>query len=110
MTASISPRLAFNGFLSRSRAVEPRYDPSKDAYQSLREMVRTEENRRSWLSHLVRSGVLFVILFEIGAVLGLRNLLSARAATLFPFEILISQLVRRVSISPGRCGSITTGA
>jgi hypothetical protein len=87
MTASISPRLAFNGFLSRSRAVEPRYDPSKDAYQSLREMVRTEENRRSWLSHLVRSGVLFVILFEIGAVLGLRNLLSARAATLFPFEI-----------------------
>jgi hypothetical protein len=97
MAASTSPHLAFNGLSSRLRAVEPKYDPSKavepkydptkDAYQSLREMVRTEENRRSWLSHLARSGVLFVILFEIGAVLGLRNLLSARAATLFPFEI-----------------------
>jgi hypothetical protein len=50
-------------------------------------MVRTEENRRSWLSHLVRSGVLFVILFEIGGVLGLRTALWAQPATIFPFEI-----------------------
>ena len=87
MAASTSPHLAFNGFLSRVSAVEPRYDPSKDAYQSLREMMRTEENRSSWLSRLVRSGILFVILFEIGGVLGLRTALWAQPATIFPFEI-----------------------
>jgi hypothetical protein len=87
MAASTSPHFAFNGFPSRVAAVEPKYDPSKDAYQSLREMMRAEENRRSWLSHLVRSGVLFVILFEIGGVLGLRTALWAQPATIFPFEI-----------------------
>ena len=87
MAASTSPHLALDGFPSRLRTVEPKYDASEDAYQSLREMLRTEENRRSWLSHLVRSGVLFVIVFEVGAVLGLRPLLSAHAGTIYPFEI-----------------------
>jgi hypothetical protein len=87
MAALTSPHLAFNGLPSRLRTVESEYDASKDAYQSLREMLRTEENRRSWLSHLIRSGVLFVILFEVGAVLALRPLLSAHAGTIYPFEI-----------------------
>lgn len=85
MAASTSSHLGFNGLPSRLWAAEPTYAPSKDACQSLREMARTEENRRSWLSHLVRSGVLFVILFEIGGVLGLGT--AAHAATIFPFEI-----------------------
>lgn len=85
MAASTNSHLGFNGLPSRLWAAEPTYAPSKDACQSLREMARSEENRRSWLSHLVRSGVLFVILLEIGGVLGLGT--AAHAATIFPFEI-----------------------
>jgi len=87
MAASTSPHLAFNGFPSQLRAVEQKYDASKDAYQSLRETLRTEENRRSGSSLLVRSGLLFMFLFEVGALLGLRSLLSAHASTIYPLEI-----------------------
>jgi hypothetical protein len=85
MAAATGSSLVLRGFTSRLWSVEPEYAPTKDAYQSLREMVRAEENRRSWLSHLIRSGVLFVILFEVGGVLGLRT--SSSAAAIFPFEI-----------------------
>jgi hypothetical protein len=86
MAASTSPHLAFNGFPSRVAAVEPKYEAGKDAYQSLREMVRTEENRRSWLSYLVRSGVLFVILFRDWSRIGARYCVMGSACHDLPFR------------------------
>lgn len=86
MTASPSSHLALDAFQHRLRPVGPEYDASRDASQSLLEMLRGEETRRSWLSRLVRSGVLFVILFELGAVLGIRLPSTVQAATVYPFE------------------------
>ncbi len=86
--ASTDSRSAFNGFAGRLRAVEREYEPARDAYQSLRKILRTGWNWRFWLSRLVRTGVLFVILFEIGGVLRLGTPLSAHAARLYLFEII----------------------
>ena len=86
-TASPSSHLALNAFQHRLRPVPPEYDSSQDAYQSLREVLRSEETKRSRLSRLVRSGVLFVILFEMGSVLEISLPSTVQAATVYPFEL-----------------------
>lgn len=67
--------------------VDSTHGPETDAYFSLREAVENDARTRSWLAQIVRSGILFVVLFEIAGVLGLRIRSSRGAAAILPFEI-----------------------
>jgi len=63
------------------------FDLAADVDQSLREMIDGEEMRRSWHSRFARSGFLFVLLFEIGGVIGLRFPSTVPSTRMLAFEI-----------------------
>ncbi len=63
------------------------FDPAADAHHSLRKMLDSEETRHSWHSRFARSGFLFIILFEIAGVLGLRFPSAVQASKIIPFEV-----------------------
>ncbi len=69
------------------QAPQPAYDTGAEVYYSLRDAVENELSRRSWLTRLARSGVLFVVLFELGAVLGLKARSGISASLILPFEV-----------------------
>lgn len=62
---------------------KPVFDLAANVDQSLRGMIDGEESRKLWHSRFARSGFLLIILFEMGAVTGLR----------FPATVPTSQVV-----------------
>jgi hypothetical protein len=80
-----------NNGLTRLRtafqSAHPGYDVGADVYYSLRDAIENEMSRRSWLTRIVRSGVLFVVLFELGALLGLRAQSGVDSNPILPFEV-----------------------
>jgi hypothetical protein len=62
-------------------------DLAADVDQTLREMIDSEETRRSWHSRFARSGFLFIITFEIASVISLRVPLTLAFNRLLSFEI-----------------------
>lgn len=63
------------------------FDPGNDVSYSLRGLIHSETTIRSAHSRLVRSGFLFVILFEVGGVLGLHFPATVSLAKIVSFEI-----------------------
>lgn len=73
-------------FASRS-AVREEFNLAADIDQSLREMIDSEETRRSWHSRFARSGFLFIVLFELAGVMGIRVPSTVPATRVLAFEI-----------------------
>jgi hypothetical protein len=66
---------------------KPVFDLAANVDQSLRGMIDGEESRKLWHSRFARSGFLFVILFEMGAVIGLRFPSTVPTTKVLAFEI-----------------------
>jgi hypothetical protein len=66
---------------------KPVFDLAANIDQSLRGMIDGEESRKLSHSRFARSGFLFVILFELGAVIGLRFPSTVPTSQVLAFEI-----------------------
>ena len=71
----------------QDRSTRQDFDLAAEVDQSLREMVDGEESRRLWHCRFARSGFLFVLLFEIGGVMGLRMPATVPSTRMLAFEI-----------------------
>lgn len=76
-----------NGSTVLDWSKQPVFDLAANVDQSLRGMIDGEESRKLWHSRFARSGFLFVILFEIGAVIGLRFPSTVPTTQVLAFEI-----------------------
>lgn len=99
-----------NGLKVSDWSRKPVFDLAANIDQSLRGMIDGEESRKLSHSRFARSGFLFVILFELGAVIGLRFPQRCPPARSLPLRSSTFWPALSVCTSRGRFGSTIIGA